>query len=47
MGYPLYRTEFFVVISKSGFTKKAEEFASLNNVILYTLQDFKNFLDHP
>ncbi|MCG7849820.1 MAG: ATP-binding protein [ANME-2 cluster archaeon] len=41
------RTEYFVVISKSGFTKKAEEFAGQNNVILDTLQDFKNFLDHP
>ncbi len=41
------RTEYFVIISKSGFTKKAEEFAGQNNVILYTLQDFEYFLNHP
>lgn len=41
------RTDHFTVISKSGFTKKAEEFAVQNNFMLYTLQDLKRTLTHP
>ena len=41
------RTEYFTVISKSGYTKKAEEFAGQNNFTLYTLQDLKRSLTHP
>ncbi len=41
------RTDHFTVISKSGFTKKAEEFAGQNNFTLYTLQDLKRIFTHP
>ncbi len=41
------RTDHFTVITKSGFTKKAEEFGRQNNVTLYTLQDLKRTLTHP
>jgi AAA+ ATPase superfamily predicted ATPase len=41
------RTDHFTVISKSGFTKKAEEFAVQNNFMLHTLQDLKRTLTHP
>jgi len=41
------RTDHFTVISKSGFTKKAEEFAGQNNFTLYTLQDLKIIFNHP
>ncbi len=41
------RTDHFTVISKSGFTKKAEEFAVQNNFTLYTLQDLKRTLAQP
>jgi len=34
------RKEHFAVVSKSGFTLKAEEFAKENNFSLYTLRDF-------
>ena len=31
---------YFAAISKSGFTKKAEEFAKENDFLLFTLDDF-------
>jgi len=41
------RTDHFTVISKSGFTKKAEEFAGQNNFTLYTLEDLEIIFNHP
>ena len=33
-------TRYFAAISKSGFTKNAEEFAKKNDFLLFTLEDF-------
>jgi hypothetical protein len=36
------RTEYFAVVSKSGITENALEFARENNFMLFTLDDFEN-----
>ncbi|ADI74070.1 DUF234 DEXX-box ATPase [Methanohalobium evestigatum Z-7303] len=36
------RIEYFAVVSKSGFTENALEFARENNFMLFTLDDFEN-----
>lgn len=42
--YSKERKEYYAVISKSGFLKRAEEYAKLNNFILFSLEDFENSL---
>lgn len=38
------RNEYFAVITRSGFSKKAEEFAKHNDFLLYTLDDIERCL---
>jgi hypothetical protein len=38
------RNEYFAVITRSGFSKKAEEFAEHNDFLLYTLDDIERCL---
>lgn len=40
-----FRNKYYVIFSKSGFTKKVMEFAKVNdNILLFTMEDFaQNF----
>ncbi|MCD4766525.1 MAG: DUF234 domain-containing protein [Methanosarcinales archaeon] len=39
------RTEYFAVISKAGFTRRAEKFAEQEGFLLFDLGDFENIAD--
>ncbi len=39
------RNEYYIVISKAGFTKKAEEFAKENGVLLFDLKDIERYVN--
>ena len=39
------RKEHYVVVSKAGFTKKAEEFAKDKGVLLFDLKDMERYFD--
>ena len=43
--YPGERKEYFAVISKAGFTRRAEKFAEQEGFLLFDLGDFENVAD--